>query len=887
MENRLRANAPALSPQEIIAQTVAVATSRVASAPSPQELNNAYANTIMEIANNGPIAVASMTSALSDADRLKLRAMISGPVEGSPESVVESAKKLKEPTATIPLAFFSGVRDNAAALHTSSMSTSITTHHTLQNEALTLCGARQDASAAAAPGAKKVNNASRTALAWRYGSGGPAAERIHKKAMTATDKKLVQGTTTGAGAAVPEYEIQPPAEKQRKMSELNPMKIYTTAVQKLKDNERLGFADITSTLPSVSSKQSQLVSPHDPLTGISHNVVRLDSDLLNSMVTNTATVNTTNKFLSQAIEDAGYAHVEHIAMDVDAADKTAEDARAVATLPKQQKFSRKRKGMTSIEDDDVPMYYPGMEITGTTKVTVDPTILENPDIAERNKKAIARKDLVQMQNEDSDVLTAPFRNSSGPAGLVPYVLSRTNLDTVRTAVSAIADVLSVLFSGHVANNYVDDATIKLTGISIQDAKYCAEKRHPEIPLVQFPTIMRKRMRNLFENDNLFKALGLEKDIETRLRAQGIDGHVGYNVESVDYIMRDIGMKSNHAESDNMQRLAAVAQRGAIFAAFEEQQKRLASKGYDHYGSKKKWHVSEQLAAAKAESATKYPDMEVVTMAHITKYCIEHTLEDLKRTGKRLCKNGASCWCKQIANTRYPRMFNGPPAFPKAADVDKSIAGNIPMNFITKISMDQHVYFGTAAQWFSRPQLMANLNAVAESNAQTRANLGFVGVEFLTPKQEQELAEWWAQFKDDEIFGISIDPRRNFNQLCYLCEMFRVTSEHVMHVNQRVPDEMQNVDPRTRDYLPLNTFQVLHSIPGEYDKDALIETSIGAGVSGSTRLPSGRSLVVGPFPEFRLSNFELSVISIPNEDGVETTRRIVKQPGMDFRLSSVM
>tara|TARA_B110001454_G_scaffold219093_1_gene249866 strand:- start:5745 stop:6473 length:729 start_codon:yes stop_codon:yes gene_type:complete len=241
----------------------------------------------------------------------------------------------------------------------------------------------------------------------------------------------------------------------------------------------------------------------------------------------------------------------------------------------------------------------------------------------------------------------------------------------------------------------------------------------------------------------------------------------------------------------------------------------------------------------------------------------------------------------IAATRYPRLFNGPPSFPKATDVDRATAGNIPMNVSTKISLNEHRYYGTAAQFFNKPQAMANLNAIAESHAQTRANLGFVGVEFLTPKQEQELAAWWEVYGDSQDLAVFTDPRKNFNQLCYLCEMHRVTSEHVMHVNQRVPDQMQNIDPQTRDFLPINRFQVLHSLPGEYDKDALIETSIGAGVSGSTRLPSGRSLVIGPFPEFRLCNFELTTIYIPNADGIQCPRRMIRQPGMDFRSSLAM
>lgn len=880
----------ASSVQNVIAQTVAVATSRVASAPNPQESNNAYANTINGMSTSSPIAFASMKSTLSDLERLRIQSLIAEPVECTQESIAKAGSRLKHRAVSIPLGFFSGKRDDAASLQTSSVGNGIMTHHTYQHSALLACGARDEPTEKKGSGAKGTVNQSRTAIAWKFGSAGDQEPtKISRANMTATDKKLIQGTLTGAGAAAEEYDVQPAHAKRRKMVCIDSDNIKR--VFGFTETGR-GFSQVTSLPPAVSSSQSQLVSAHDPLTGLAHTVIRLDTDLFTSVANNASNVKTSNHATTEAIEKAGAMHADHVTsddfMDVDMT-IAANEAQAIANLPKGETRKRRHRKTVAVQNDDLPAYLPDLVVEGTTKVTTDTTILQDPTIASKMQEAIRLKNLVQMQPEDNSVLFEPLKNSSGPSGLIAYVPSKTNMETVGASMSMIATVLRHNWFLGVGDSSeaVDKATEKLTGISIQDAKYCAEKRHPEIPLVQFPKLMNQRMRKLFENDVLFKALGLEKEIEDGLRKAGIDGHIGCETDSIQYIMLDIGMKGTDEKQDNIQKLAAAAQRGAVFAAFEEQQRRLEEKGFDHYGSKKKWRTSEQINASKREAATKYPEIEVVTMAHIVKYCTEHTLVDLDKTGKRLCKNGASCWCKMIAATRYARLFNGPPSFPKATDADRAAAGNIPMNVSTKISLDEHRYYGTAAQYFNKPQSMANLNAIAESHAQTRANLGFVGVEFLTPTQEKLLADWWEVYGDAQELAPLNDPRKDFNQLCFLCEMHRVTSEHVMHVNQRVPDQMQNIDAQTRDFLPINRFQVLHSLPGEYDKDALIETSIGAGVSGSTRLPSGRSLVVGPFPEFRLCNFELATIYIPNADGVECPRRMIRQPGMDFRSSLAM
>jgi hypothetical protein len=158
---------------------------------------------------------------------------------------------------------------------------------------------------------------------------------------------------------------------------------------------------------------------------------------------------------------------------------------------------------------------------------------------------------------------------------------------------------------------------------------------------------------------------------------------------------------------------------------------------------------------------------------------------------------------------------------------------------------------------------------------------FLPVEFLTPLEQARYDAWVNSNR------IGPDPRMHLPQLCNLCYVAEVTIRHMRAMNNCVPDGDALLDPMSRNFLPLNRYEVIVGVD-EYAAHCMLPNALGAEHTGHVRLGNGGSLIVGHFPQFRTANY--SVVSRPDTALDGTTRRVMRPVVLehnlqDFRRSS--
>lgn len=397
-----------------------------------------------------------------------------------------------------------------------------------------------------------------------------------------------------------------------------------------------------------------------------------------------------------------------------------------------------------------------------------------------------------------------------------------------------------------------------------------------------------------------------------------------------------------AEAEKMAARSLVDQveRGHIFKAIAQQDYLLRDRKHPCY-SRRETASSETLL-----DSGKLPVIEAISRQHISRFLVMYQPEEVKMLKYKLCVNGANCFCRMVPNSRYGRLYtssvnrpgfnmttasvsmnksttsliggvgttaDAPATHPSTMSANGTAVLNsagraVPINKMTAnqrlqaarkdgtngsmalmtrdelIATAHDLYGKEAIKHMSEETMRANVHAAVRAGI--NAESGFVGIQFLTPMEEEAFKQWQLANSASGKINADTDPRLNIPQLCYVCYVSEITINHFKHIHQTVADGSQNIDSDTRDFLPLNRFEVFSDQIGEYKSDVLINTGIGAGISGSTRLGTGRSLVVGGFPEFRKCNYEISTVSSTDMDGNPLTRLCIRESGMDFRHSLV-
>lgn len=572
----------------------------------------------------------------------------------------------------------------------------------------------------------------------------------------------------------------------------------------------------------------------------------------------------------------------------------------------------------------------------TAKLFLDAEAFANADTRAFIDDVILDKKDVQFKPEDNEIMTRYIKASSGIASVISKTKPTT--PTTENSMAKIAEVLRPMFG-----TCGDQDMLRQPGVSITDAKRIALSMHTDGPMAHFTSHMQDLFKYSLENDTLFETRILDVDIVERLTALRVDVHGGIDIKKLGYRFQDIG--SANASKEEAARLAEdaaqrqvrlvslMATRNAVFQAITEQDNRLRDANRSCFSTR------ETASAKSLLDGKKIRPVDPVPRAHIERYMVFYSSDELQAAGFRLCKHGADCVMKNLGNLAYGRLYHSSQqqrqrfdenagasrrSGPVSANVMRNRYGGRPMlsnNSITTTALQ--LYGAAAVQNMTRASLVDNVNAAISAS---RASDGFVGVEFLTPNEEAKFREWLAETRaidrkreetkqkmrltiqrgreegrapycdmskeqednlvDQEVAKIPDvpDPRAHLPQQCFLDYVQEITNLHYQHMMQRIPDGEQNIDRDTDEFVPLNRFQVYFRIPGEYNEDALIKTSIGAGISGSTRLGSGRSLIMGGFPEFRACSYEIRQRLSTDKAGNNVNRAFVAEIGMDFRLS---
>lgn len=844
-------------------------------------------------------------------------------------------------TRVLPMPIAAGIRDAAMASIQMEQQTSAITHHSLQQKTLEQCSADIARAAAdvtttagaTAPetgepavtplGSATTTTVSKRAIARKYGiagSKGPNADLtattagLTRKGMDPTNRKIFFGVAWGHGAAVQAPNVtddptESPAAKRAKYAEptVTPLsrhasgsKVHAPGASLLPVIPKISYS--TKDAPPAHSivvhdaARSTIISRQDPLVALSTRPINLDPLLAvaaGGIPSNTGGAapptagahpqggSQVNNCLAAAVAVASNIGTGATAAERSVVDQTA--AVAAVTAPPRKAGRKRKRADPTIQDDNE-----ANDPFTSKKVSLDARLLQDADTAARVRDLIKKKCTVQMQPEDSTKLFSPLRSVVGVASSASKVApSYPNLQAAATTTTTPANATSDHDNTEPASlkqlasimrvelmNWGITRDSDASGVSLEDARHIARSKHTDVPLGEFVNRMHAMVAENVRVDTIYNLGVFDEDIVKELQKADVAGRGGVDETAIDYRFVDLCSKAaaraEAAVKITSDAEAKQAERGAVFAAFKRMEERMERQGRCCFSLREKIPDGTQSRAR--------PKMETISREHFAKYMIKPLPEDVKERGLRLCKSGLDCVSNILPNAHYAKLYTN--TVYKGATPAASAEISSGRQPFARRAQTAHLAMSTNCGVTSTHRLFA-------SSGVSRDTESFINVEYLTPEEEARFEQWWStvgKYASPEQ-RLRDDPRNGLPQLCYPCYVREISIRHNAYLSQQVPDGQQNTDPVSRDFVPLNRFQVLYGRLGEYAEDVLIKTTTGAGVAGASRLGTGRSLVIGAFPDFHLCNYETLSVESVNKNGTVITRPAIMEVGMDFRLSS--